>query len=84
LVNQNHQPVLAQATRRIDLTIDTSQTKVCWVPMAAKQFGAYVVVDKKFVPKEIDPTSSDGRTLGAEVSYRYFTQRPRVMQSTCK
>jgi hypothetical protein len=41
------------------------------------KFGARVVIVKKFVPNQIDPHLGDGRTLGAQVDYRFFTKLPK-------
>jgi hypothetical protein len=35
-----------------------------------------VVVDGKFVPRDVDPRSQDPRTLGAHVDYRFFKKLP--------
>ena len=54
-----------------------NQEKVVWVrsPGAALR-RPHVVVDAKFVPRDVDPSSQDGRALGALVSYRYFAALP--------
>ena len=49
------------------------------------RFGAAVVVDNKFIPHQIDPSSGDVRVLGAEVSYTFVRKAPpRALQNTCK
>jgi len=45
-------------------------------PRANFLFGAHLVVENKFVPNQIDPRSTDPRTLGAHVDYRFFTKLP--------
>jgi hypothetical protein len=84
-INANHQPELTRGVKAEELTIDSRQTKVCWVRTPARQFGARVIVVNKFVPQEVDPAgSTDARVLGAEVSYRFFAKRPSGTRSTCK
>ena len=75
----------AGTSRQVDLSIDSEQTKVCWVSAPADRFGAAVVVDNKFIPHQIDPSSSDVRVLGAEVSYTFFKKAPpRALRNTCR
>jgi hypothetical protein len=52
-------------------------TKVVWLRTPAAPFGAKVVIDKKFVPRDVDPRIGDPRILGAQVDYRFFKQLPR-------
>jgi len=75
-INDNQQPTLAKVQQQTDGTINNSQTKVVWVRTPAAAFAAHVVVDNKFIPRDLDPHSQDGRVLGAEVSYRYFAKLP--------
>lgn len=75
-VDQTREPVLAQVEQQIDGSIDSNQTKVAWVRAPRRSFAVHVIVDNKFVPRDNDPNSSDGRVLGAEVSYRYFATLP--------
>jgi hypothetical protein len=79
VVNENHQPVLGHVATTVDLTIDTGQTKVCWIRTPSARFAAHVVVDKKFVPGH-----GDLRTLGAQTTIAFFKQRPSGTQSTCR
>ena len=78
VINANSQPVLGRVATTIDLTIDTGQTKVCWIRTPSARFAAHVVVDKKFVPG-----NGDVRTVGAEASITFFAQRPSGTPSTC-
>jgi len=79
------QPALSRTSRQVDLSIDSEQTKVCWLPAPADQFGAAVVVDNKFIPHQIDPSSGDVRVLGAEVSYDFFRKPPpHAMRNRCR
>ena len=75
-INDNQQPTLDRVQTQIDGSIDSLQTKVVWVRSPGSRFAVHVVVDNKFVPRDVDPTSTDGRALGAEVSYRYFATLP--------
>ena len=81
-INDNHQPVLTAVQQQTDGTIDSGQTKVVWVRAPGAPFGVHVIVDHKFVPADIDPSSQDRRLLGAEVSYRYFEKLPRHASAT--
>jgi hypothetical protein len=83
-INVNHQPVLAKVTKTVDLTIDSEQTKICWIPTPSARFALHVVVDKKFVPNQVLPRLSDNRTLGAEMHFDYFSSPPPGTQSTCR
>ena len=85
VIDANHQPVLGRTSRTINLSIDSRQTKVCWLRAPADRFGAKVVVANKFIPQQIDPSLSDRRVLGAQVSYRFFkTAPPPAMRNTCR
>ena len=55
----------------------SNKTEVIWVRTPKARFGAKVVIADKFVPRDVDPTLTDPRTLGAHVDYRYFTKLPR-------
>jgi hypothetical protein len=45
----------------------------------ASGFAVHVVIQNKFVPREVAPNaSSDPRTLGALIDYRFFTKKPRT------
>ena len=83
VVNANHQPILGAVTKQVDLTIDSQQTKICWIPTPSARFAVHVVVDKKFVPAEVLPRLSDRRTLGAETHFDFFSARPPGTPSTC-
>jgi hypothetical protein len=71
------QPVLDSVSRDLRFTVRTGRPKVLWLRTPTRPFGARVVVDRKFVPRELDPTHfSDPRVLGALVDYRFFTKLP--------
>jgi hypothetical protein len=83
VINANHQPILGPVTKQVDLTIDSQQTKICWIRTPSARFAVHVVVDKKFVPAEVLPRLPDRRTLGAETHFDFFSVRPPGTQSTC-
>jgi len=74
--NAYNQPQIASVERERKGTIDSFQTKVYWMRTIGPRFAVKVVVDKKFVPHTYDPGLSDTRTLGAEVTYTFFKNRP--------
>jgi hypothetical protein len=83
-INENAQPILGRVMKTVNLTIDTGQSKVCWLRTPGGRFAAHVVVDKKFVPHDVFPNVGDVRTLGAEASFRFVSERPSGTQSTCR
>jgi hypothetical protein len=85
VITDARQPALSRTKETIPLTIDSGQTKVCWVRAPADRFGAAVLVQRKFIPQQVDPSSGDVRILGAEVSYQFFKHAPKhVTQNTCR
>ena len=75
---QYKQPVVGRIFRELRFDTRSGETKVIWLRTPAGRFGARVVIDKKFVPRELNPEgSSDPRTLGAQVDYRFFKKLPR-------
>lgn len=75
-INTNVQPELASVERQTNGSIGSSQSKVVWIRTPGRAFAARVVVDDKFIPHEVDPSSSDTRPLGAEVTYHWFATLP--------
>ena len=71
---EHHQPALGKVFDELTFRVRAPETK--WLRTPASPFGAHVVVDGKFVPRELDPRSGDPRTLGAHVDYRFFTKLP--------
>jgi hypothetical protein len=74
--NFHHQLVPGKLLREVSVTVRSEGTRVLWLRTPARPFFAQVVVERKFVPHDVDPRSGDPRTLGAQVSYRFFTKRP--------
>jgi hypothetical protein len=83
VVNANHQPILGRVTKTVDLTIDRTQTKECWLPTPSARFVAHVVVDKKVVPDDVNH-KGDRRQLGAQTSFAFFSERPSGTPNTCR
>jgi hypothetical protein len=83
VINANHQPILVRTTKTVDLTIDSEQTKICWLRTPSARFAVHVVVDKKFVPHDVLPRFSDIRVLGAETNFEFFRKLPPGTRSTC-
>lgn len=78
IVSQYREPALGRIFKELRFEVASGKTSVIWLRTPAKPFGAKVVVDDKFVPREVDPEHfSDPRTLGAQVDYRFFTKLPR-------
>jgi hypothetical protein len=74
ITSQYHQPVLGKVFDERRFEVSTPQTR--WLRTPASPFGAHLVVENKFVPNQLDPRSTDPRTLGAHVDYRFFTKLP--------
>jgi hypothetical protein len=75
---QYKEPAIGKIFRELSFDTRSGERKVIWLRTPAGRFGARVVVDKKFVPRELNPEgSSDPRVLGAQVDYRFFTKLPR-------
>lgn len=67
---------LGAVSRRYDLSIASAKTKVVWIPITQSRFAVRVLVAKKFVPHDYDPSNFDTRQLGAEVTYQVFSKLP--------
>jgi hypothetical protein len=72
--SEHHQPVFGTVFDEQRFEVRAPQTR--WLRTPASPFGAHLVVENKFVPREVDPRSGDPRTLGAHVDYRFFTKLP--------
>jgi hypothetical protein len=83
VIDPNQQPILGPLTKTVNTTIDSGQTKVCWIRTPGARFAAHLVVDKKFVPHDVNG-SGDVRTLGAETDFSFYRTRPSGTQSTCR
>jgi len=83
VINDNAQPILGDVTHQVDTTIDSNQKQTCWLRTTASRFAVHVVVDKKFVPRDYNPSSGDGRELGAQVDYHFFSTLPKGAAPGC-
>jgi hypothetical protein len=72
-----HTPMLGKITRQQRFEVKSGENKVVWLRTPAKPFAARILVEKKFSPHAMDPRSGDVRTLGAQVSYEYFSKKPK-------
>jgi len=72
--SEHRQPALGKVFSEFSFDVRTPQTK--WLRTPASPFGAHVVIDNKFIPRQVDPRSGDPRTLGAHVDYHFFTKPP--------
>ena len=68
---------LGAVSRRYDLSIASLKTKTVWIPITQSKFAVRVLVAKKFVPHDYDPSNFDTRQLGAEVTYQVFSTLPK-------
>jgi hypothetical protein len=80
IVAVHHQPVAGKLLLERRVMVDSVGTRVLWLRTPATPFTARVVVDQKFVPRDVYPQSGDPRTLGAQVKYRFFTKLPAGAQ----
>jgi len=83
VINDNAQPILGDVTHEVDTTIDSNQLQTCWLRTTASRFAVHVVVDKKFVPHDYNPSSGDTRELGAQVTYHFFPTLPKSAVPGC-
>ena len=73
----DREPALGTIRKRISLRLATHGERVVWLRVPASGFAVRVVIARKFVPRDLAPqSSSDPRTLGAQISYRFFTKKP--------
>ncbi|HXH96257.1 MAG TPA: hypothetical protein VNH40_03515 [Gaiellaceae bacterium] len=64
-------PEQGAVTQQLNSSIDTGQTRVLHVRAPADSFMVRVIVDKKWVPHDLNPHNFDTRVLGAQISYRF-------------
>jgi hypothetical protein len=72
---QNRSPVLLHVTKELRFTLQSKQPLVKWLRVPASAYAVRVVVEQKFVPRDLNPGIGDPRTLGALVDYRFFRNR---------
>ncbi|HVS85536.1 MAG TPA: hypothetical protein VHD91_07885 [Gaiellaceae bacterium] len=67
---------LGTVSHTTSLRLAPTQTRVYWFPIHVSKFACRVIVKNKFVPADVQPGNPDRRTLGAQVSYRFYTKLP--------
>jgi hypothetical protein len=77
ITTKYRQPLLGKVFYDKTMFLKRRGSKIVWLRTPQSSFGARVVIVKKFVPNQIDPHLGDGRTLGAQVDYRFFKKLPR-------
>ena len=77
---QARTPTLGRLLREKTARITPQGPTTIWLRVPASGFAVLTVIDDKFVPNQLDPRSSDPRTLGALVDYHFFTKKPRERQ----
>jgi len=68
-------PALGRIRASVRIVVESGKPRTVWLPTPAGRFAVRVVVDKKFIPRDISD-STDPRTLGALVDYRFFRNKP--------
>jgi hypothetical protein len=71
VISADAYPEQGAVTEQVNSSIDTGQTRVVRVRAPGDSFYVRVIVDKKWVPHDVDPHNSDTRVLGAQISYRF-------------
>jgi hypothetical protein len=72
------EPAIGGIFRERRFVVPSGRELVVWLRAPAGRFGARVVIDDKFIPRDKNPAgSSDPRVLGAQVDYCFFTKLPR-------
>jgi hypothetical protein len=70
-------PIPGRVLRHIRFQARTNETVTKWIRTPATPFSAQAVVKNKFSPQQVNPESGDVRTLGAQISYRWFPAKPK-------
>jgi hypothetical protein len=69
-------PALVDAKARPPFVLPPNGERSVLLRVPRNGFGVRVVIEKKFVPQQLDSHSSDPRTLGAQVNYDFFSKKP--------
>jgi hypothetical protein len=70
-------PTFGRVVRKESARIPAAGSRVLWVRTPAAPFAVHVVIDKKEIPADIDPSrKSDTRLLGAQTSFLWFAKKP--------
>jgi hypothetical protein len=75
---QERSPVIGTIVHQQRVTVGGAKTTTVWLHVPASGFAVRALVEKKFVPRDLNPGIGDPRTLGALVDYRFFTKKPRT------
>jgi hypothetical protein len=75
---QERTPVIGRIVHQQRVVVGGAKTTTVWLRVPASGFAVRALVEKKFVPRDLNPGIGDPRTLGALVDYRFFTQKPRT------
>jgi len=75
VVTRDQEPALGPAIRRIESSVNSTQTKVAWIRVPAGTFAVHVAVARKVIPNNWNH-EGDRRRLGVELTYRYFRTKP--------
>ncbi|HEY2072258.1 MAG TPA: hypothetical protein VGG88_01650 [Gaiellaceae bacterium] len=76
VVTRDQEPALGPVVKRIETSVDSTQTKVAWLRVPAGTFAVHVAAARSVIPANWNPSSSDRRKLGVELSYRFVLTRP--------
>jgi hypothetical protein len=68
-------PQLGTTTVDVKRTLPMHGEIVVRIPTTLRRFQAQTTIADKFVPSQVNPRSTDGRTLGAVVTYRFVPAR---------
>jgi hypothetical protein len=72
----NRTPILAHVTKELRFQLQSKRNKTIVLRVPASGFAVRVVVERKFIPRDLNPGIGDPRTLGALVDYRFLTKLP--------
>ena len=75
IVRVHNQPEFGRAIEHIRKVVRTNVPMTVSIPTPAHPFAVRVVAKKKFSPKDVDPTSGDVRTLGAQVGFHWTSAK---------
>jgi hypothetical protein len=78
ITTEHKQPVVGKVEQSQKIVVESNKPRTVWLRTPARPFVVRAVVDKKFVPRVVNPDFGDPRTLGALVDYRFFTKKPRT------
>jgi hypothetical protein len=73
---QERTPVIGTIMHQQRVVVGGAKTTTVWLPVPASGFAVRALVEKKFIPNQLNPGIGDPRTLGALVDYRFFTKKP--------